>query len=89
MAAPEVFAKVSPNPFVDNGTITYHLDNAAAINISLMTADGQTIKTLVNKNVKAGTYTEKWNGGQLTKGVYFIKISKDGEVKQTLKVVKG
>ena len=89
MAAPEVFAKVSPNPFVDNGTITYHLNNAATINISLMTADGQTIKTLVNKNVKAGTYTEKWNGGQLTKGIYFIKISKDGEVKQTLKVVKG
>ena len=89
LATPEIFAKVSPNPVVDNGTITYHLDNAAAINISLMTADGQTIKTLVNKNVKAGTYTEKWNGGQLTKGVYFIKITKDGEVKQTLKVVKG
>ena len=86
---PEVFAKVSPNPFVDNGMITYHLDNAANINISLVNAEGQQMKMLVNKNLKAGTYTEKWNGGQLTKGVYFIKIAKDGEVKQTIKVVKG
>ena len=89
MKTPEVFAKVSPNPFVDNGMITYHIDNAANINISLVNAEGQQIKMLVNKNVKAGTYTEKWNGGQLTKGVYFIKIAKDGEVKQTIKVVKG
>ena len=89
MKTPEVFAKVSPNPFVDNGMITYHIDNAANINISLVNAEGQQIKMLVSKNLKAGTYTEKWNGSQLSKGIYFIKIAKDGEVKQTIKVVKG
>ena len=89
MKTPEVFAKVSPNPFVDNGMITYHIDNAANINISLVNAEGQQVKMLVSKNLKAGTYTEKWNGSQLTKGIYFIKIAKDGEVKQTIKVVKG
>ena len=36
-----------------------------------------------------GTYTEKWNGKDLTKGIYFIKVVKDGEVKQTIKVMKG
>jgi hypothetical protein len=89
MAAPEVFAKVSPNPFVDNGTITYHVDNTARVSISLVNAQGQQIKMLVDKNVKPGTYTEKWNGRELSKGIYFIKVVKDGEVKQTLKVVKG
>ena len=89
MATPEVFAKVSPNPFADNGTITYHVDNTARVSISLVNAEGQQIKMLVDKNVKPGTYTEKWNGRELGKGIYFIKVVKDGEVKQTLKVIKG
>jgi hypothetical protein len=89
MAAPEVFAKVSPNPFVDNSIITYHLDEASAVNITLVNAEGQLVKQLVNKNLKPGTYTEKVGNSDLNKGVYFIKIAKDGEVKQTIKVVKG
>lgn len=89
VAAPEVFARVSPNPLVDNGTITYRLDAAANISISLVNEQGQQVKTLVQKNLTPGTYTEKWNGKDLTKGIYFIKVVKDGEVKQTIKVMKG
>jgi hypothetical protein len=89
MSAPEVFAKVSPNPFIGNGTITYRVDNTSRVSISLVNAEGQQVKMLVDKNVKPGTYTEKWDGHGLTKGIYFIKVTKDGEVKQTIKVVKG
>lgn len=89
LTAPEVFAKVSPNPFVDNSVITYHLDTPSDINISIVNAEGQEVKQLVNQRLKAGTYTEKIGSSKLTKGVYFIKITKDGELKQTLKVVKG
>jgi Domain of unknown function (DUF4331)/Secretion system C-terminal sorting domain len=89
LKTPEVFAKVSPNPFVDNSVITYHLDTPSDINISMVNAEGQEVKQLVNQRLKAGTYTEKIGSSKLTKGVYFIKITKDGELKQTLKVVKG
>ncbi len=89
LKTPEVFAKVSPNPFVDNSIITYHIDAPASISISLVNAEGQLIKQLVNKNLKAGTYTEKIGSNGLTSGIYFIKIVKDGEVKQTIKLVKG
>ena len=89
MTAPEVFANVSPNPFVDNSLIKYHLDAPATVSISLFNADGRQLKVLVNKNLKAGTYTERWSGNDLNKGAYFIRIAKDGEVKQTIKVVKG
>jgi hypothetical protein len=88
LTSPEVFAKVSPNPFADNSIITYHLDVSAVINISMVNAEGQEVKQLVNKNLKAGTYTEKIGNSRLTNGIYFIRISKDGEVKQTIKVVK-
>ena len=89
MTAPEVIATVSPNPFVDNSSIMYRLDAPAAVGISLFNADGRELKVLVNKNLKAGTYIEKWNGSNLNKGAYFIRVTKDGEVKQTIKVVKG
>ena len=89
LATPEVFAKVVPNPFVDNSVITFHIDAAAAVNITLVNAEGKLVKQLVNRNLKAGTYTEKINSNELIKGVYFIKIAKNGEIKQTIKVVKG
>jgi len=89
LTSPEVFAKVSPNPFAENSIITYHLDVNAVINISLLNAEGQEVKQLANKNLKAGTYTEKIGSSKLANGIYFIRISKDGEVKQTIKVIKG
>jgi hypothetical protein len=88
LTPPEVFAKVYPNPFVDNAVITYHLDAPSAVNISLVNAAGQQVKQLINGNLKAGNYTEKINSNGLAKGAYFIKIVKDGEVKQAIKVVK-
>jgi Domain of unknown function (DUF4331)/Secretion system C-terminal sorting domain len=89
LTAPAVFAKVSPNPFADNSVITYHIDAPASISISLVNAEGKLVKQLVNRNLKAGTYTEKIGNTGLSSGIYFIKILKDGEVKQTLKLVKG
>lgn len=89
LSAPEMFATTTPNPFVSSSTIKYHLDAAAAVNISVVDVNGKQVKMLVNKFLKPGTYTENWNGGDLLKGVYFIKVTKGGVVKQSLRVVKG
>ena len=89
LAAPEIVATTSPNPFVDNGTVTYRLDAPAQVSISVYDVKGNVVKVLVNENMKAGTYTKSWNGGNLLKGIYFVKVAKNGVVKQTLRVVKG
>ncbi|MEP7109850.1 MAG: DUF4331 family protein [Ferruginibacter sp.] len=89
LAAPEVIATTSPNPVVGSSTIKYRLDTYSKINISLYDVNGNQVKVLVNKTLKPGTYTQDWNGGDLMKGMYFIKITKDGIVKQSLKVVKA
>jgi len=89
IAAPDVIAAVSPNPFTDNSTIKYRLDEAAQVTISLFNADGKLVKVLVNKRLNAGTYTQNWNGSELTKGAYFIQVNKDGVAKQSIRVVKG
>jgi hypothetical protein len=89
IAAPEVMATTSPNPFLSASTVRYRLDAAAQVGIALYDVNGNQVKVIANKYLKAGTYTENWNGDNLVKGIYYIKISKDGEVKQTIKVVKG
>ena len=89
IAAPEIVATTSPNPFVGNGTISYRLDAPAQVTIAVYDMEGHQLKVLVNKTMKPGTYTQSWNGGDLTNGVYFIKVMKDGVVKQSLKVIKG
>jgi hypothetical protein len=89
LAAPEIVMKTSPNPFVDNTTIQYQLKTPAQITIAVYDVQGKEIKVLVNKRQDAGIYTERFNGKGLDAGIYFIKVSKDGAVKQTLKVVKG
>ena len=81
--------KTSPNPFRDNTTIQYQLRSAAQITIAVYDAKGNQVKILVDKKQGAGNYSEQFNGSNLGAGVYFIKIIKDGIVKQTLKAVKG
>ena len=87
--APEVFATVNPNPFVDNSVVRYHLDETAQVNISLYSADGKLVKVLVNKKLNAGTYTQNWNGADLKTGSYFIQVNKNGAVKQNISLVKA
>ncbi|MEP6615919.1 MAG: DUF4331 family protein [Ginsengibacter sp.] len=89
IAAPEIFATSSPNPVVNNNTLTYKVDAASQVNIMVYDASGKAMKVLVNKKQEAGTYRLQWNAGSLGKGSYFISISKNGAVKQTLPLVKA
>ncbi len=89
IAAPEIIATISPNPFVSGTSIRYRVDESAKINIAVYDVEGRMVKILVNEIVKPGTYNKTWNGDDLIKGIYIIKVSKNGVAKQNLKVVKG
>ncbi len=89
IAMPEIIVKTSPNPFAGNTSIQYQLKTGAQINITVYDAQGTEVKVLVNKQQAAGSYTENFNASGLAAGVYFIKVVKDGVVKQTLRVVKS
>jgi hypothetical protein len=89
LAAPEVIASSSPNPVISNSTLQYKVDVPSQITITVVDASGKALKVLANKKQNAGTYSIKWNAASLTKGSYFISISKNGVVKQTLPLVKA
>ncbi len=87
--APEVLMKTTPNPFVDNTVIQYQLKTASQISIAVFDAQGKQVKMLVNKRMSQGNFTETFSGKTLNAGIYFLQLSKDGVVKQTIKIVKG
>ncbi len=89
LEAPEMVMKTSPNPFVENTTIQYLLKTPAQITIAVYDGQGNQVKVLVEGRKTAGSYTENFNAKGLASGIYFVKIIKDGVVKQTLKVVKA
>ena len=86
---PEIVMKTSPNPFRDFTTIQYQVIAPSQIAIAVYDAKGNLVKVLVNQKQDAGSYSQQFNSKELGAGVYFIKIIKDGVLKQTLRVVKG
>lgn len=72
----EVFTRVSPNPVVDNATITYQVANKAqSVNIAVFNAMGQQITSLVNTTQAPGLYNTPFNTQNLASGVYFYKVT--------------
>ncbi|WP_018615332.1 DUF4331 family protein [Segetibacter koreensis] len=89
IATPEVSAISSPNPVVNTSTLKYRVDAPSQVKILLYDVSGKALKILADKKQDAGTYTLQWNASSLTKGTYYIAISKNGSVTQTLSLVKA
>jgi hypothetical protein len=88
LAAPDVFLTASPNPFENNNTIRYHMETSGRITIAVYDLGGQQVKVLADQQQEAGTYSIEWNSSSLPKGVYLVTASRNGGMKQTLRLVK-
>ena len=89
LASPEVILSATPNPVISRTRVTYRVTSPGIVQVLVSDAQGRVTKVLVNAKQEAGTYNLDWDAAGVTKGFYFISILKDGEVKQTLRVVKG
>jgi len=68
-----------PNPFSSNISVSYQLQSNCRISLEIYDIAGRLIRTLVNKNQKAGHYVVNWNGKdnqnrQLPGGIYFVRL---------------
>ena len=80
-AVPTVFALSQnyPNPFNPSTTIKYQIANDANVNLVIYNLQGQSIRTLVAKEQKAGYYSVVWDGrteaGQtVSSGLYLYRV---------------
>ena len=88
ISAPSVFMTAYPNPFSDNNTIKYRVENATHVTILLFDLDGRLVKTLLDASQSEGDYTINWNSGNLSNGTYFARAMQGDHILQTLKLVK-
>ena len=78
---------IYPSPFDATVTISYDLEQAADVNISVYNTVGQCVAVLVKEREMAGKQTVTWNGTGVEKGLYFIRIRLNDQV-NVRKVVK-
>jgi len=71
-----------PNPFNPSTTITYHLPQAAHIDLSIYNINGVCVQTLVRGYQTVGDYHVVWkgqvNGVTAASGVYFARLNAAG-----------
>lgn len=63
-----------PNPFNPSTLIKYSIAKDGFVNVSVFNLLGEKVATLVNNNVKAGSYEINFNASHLSSGVYFYSI---------------
>jgi hypothetical protein len=76
---------VSPNPFNSACAISYSIDKAGEVAVEVFDINGRLVETLENRSLPAGEYITLWNPDRgdcrkdISSGVYFVRISLDGE----------
>ena len=69
-----------PNPFNPETTISYSIAKAAKVKLDIYNLKGQLVKTLVNKELNAGSHSVNWDGKDMndrsvSSGVYFYRLT--------------
>jgi len=76
-----------PNPFNPSTIISYTLPQKARVTLEVFNILGEKMATLVNSIEQAGTHNLKFNEINLASGVYFYKLTANGESIQTKKMI--
>jgi len=77
-------AHSTPNPFNPATQIGYALPRETAVQLRVYNLEGKLVRTLVNEVQPAGRHTAVWNGRndqgeQMASGLYFSRLSADGQ----------
>ncbi|KAA3618373.1 MAG: T9SS C-terminal target domain-containing protein [Calditrichaeota bacterium] len=76
-------ARNYPNPFNPETNITYTLENAGPVKVSIFNLQGQELRVLVNSTQSSGDHTVRWdgklaNGESAGSGTYIYRIEAGG-----------
>ena len=63
-----------PNPFNPTTTINFSLSKSTKVKLTIYDAVGQVVKTLLNNEMSAGSYSYEFDASNLSSGIYFYKL---------------
>ncbi|WP_020529712.1 LamG-like jellyroll fold domain-containing protein [Flexithrix dorotheae] len=69
-----------PNPFQSETRLTYKLEKAGPVKLSIYNTAGQEIKNLVEKNQLPGDYTYTWNASGFNPGLYIFRLETSSQL---------
>ena len=67
-----------PNPFNPTTTIKYAIPKPSHVVVKIYDPLGKEVTTLVNKELRPGSYQIKFDGSSLSSGIYFYQMVADG-----------
>jgi len=76
-----------PNPFNPETSIKYSLSNDAQVKLNVYDIGGREVARLVSEKQTRGNYDIKFNGGNMTSGLYFYRLDVDGKTVQSRKMM--
>jgi hypothetical protein len=74
-----VLSQNYPNPFNPETRIQYSLPKTTAVELAIYNVLGQKVVTLADGVRSAGKYEVRWDGGNLSSGIYFYQLKADGQ----------
>jgi len=78
-----------PNPFNPSTTINFAIALDGHVGLNVYDVSGRLVATVMDKNLKAGTYTVTFNADKLATGVYFYKLStSSGEMTRKMVIIR-
>jgi hypothetical protein len=89
MSSPEMNLRSFPNPVKNVTSIKYSVDVSSQVKIVAFDIQGKLVKVLVDKKHEQGTFETNFDLSHLAQGTYVIAAFKNGQVRQTIKVVKN
>lgn len=71
-----------PNPFNPETTISFDISNKSEVTLKIYNILGKEVKTLLNKQLPAGSYNLEWDGADnagnlVSSGIYFYNLTSD------------
>ncbi len=76
-----------PNPFNPSTVINYSISLKNYITIKVYNISGKEISTLINQYQNPGSYSVKFDGANLSSGIYFYTLSIEGSLITTRKML--
>ena len=76
-----------PNPFNYSTRIKFDISKTSDVKLKVYNLLGKEIDEIVNSKISAGSYDFRFIGSELSSGVYFYRLSADGNVVDTKKML--